>query len=591
MENPFYNRIASALWVFLLILVVTLAAYVSVGRLLTANLASFRVEILRELNARLPFGIEAQEVAGEWQSFTPELILTGLRITIPGSESRPLELSRGRMGVDVLNSLRTRSLQMTRLVLDGLSLRGELSSEGEFSLAGFGRERGGATAPLREFLLNIERITLRDNRLILTMPDGDVRDLALQLELSREGSQRHVQATLVSSAGAQIDVVAQGLGDPFTPALFAGQVYLNMQSAHLGAVRDMFAEQAIAVWADGAVDLELWLNWDKGKPSVQARLEGGDLLVAADNASWELPLQRVALEARLQQRNDQWSLFVSNVQIENDSVQWALPRLQLDTVKDGLRARTEGFELAPLSAIFSNQEAVSEALRDVFSVLQPRGHISALEITIGDINLPGDDWQLAANFEDLAVETLHGAPGVTAATGYTQIVPSGATVILDGQSMTLDFPAVYREPLHFDDLYGTLHLDWDAGSVKLTSGLLTTLGEEGVAKVMFGLNIPLQPDDIGIEMDLLVGLHDTHPVHRIKYIPYILDPALLTWLADSIGEGDIEQGAFLWRGSLREGAAPLRTVQLAFNVADTQLNYHPQWPPVLVEQGVILIDD
>ena len=271
MENPFYNRIASALWVFLLILVVTLAAYVSVGRLLTANLASFRVEILRELNARLPFGIEAQEVAGEWQSFTPELILTGLRITIPGSESPPLELSRGRMGVDVLNSLRTRSLQMTRLVLDGLSLRGELSSEGEFSLAGFGRERGGATAPLREFLLNIERITLRDNRLILTMPDGDVRDLALQLELSREGSQRHVQATLVSSAGAQIDVVAQGLGDPFTPALFAGQVYLNMQSAHLGAVRDMFAEQAIAVWADGAVDLELWLNWDKGKPSVQAR--------------------------------------------------------------------------------------------------------------------------------------------------------------------------------------------------------------------------------------------------------------------------------------------------------------------------------
>ena len=40
------------------------------------------------------------------------------------------------------------------------------------------------------------------------------------------------------------------------------------------------------------------------------------------------------------------------------------------------------------------------------------------------------------------------------------------------------------------------------------------------AKVLFGLNIPLIPNDIGIEMDLLVGLQNSHPIHRGKYIPY-----------------------------------------------------------------------
>lgn len=575
----------------LIILVVTLASYVSLGRLLTANLANHRAQILQELNARLPFGVEAESVSGEWQSFTPALVLSGLRITLPGSEDLPLELSRGRMDVDVLNSLRTRSLQMTRLVLDGLSLRGELLRDGGFKLAGFGGASGQTAEPLREFLLNVERISLRNNRLVLTLPEGEVRDMELDLELSRDGSQRHVEATLVSSAGARIAIVAQGLGDPFKPEVFSGQSYLDIQSTDLGAIRDMLVGQTFPAWADGTADLELWFNWHKGKPSVHARLESGDLLVAANDASWQLPLQRLALEARLQRHDSRWTVFVSNLQLDNGDVEWTLPRLQVDAWENALRVRTGGFPLEPINAILTNQDAFSQTLREVFIELHPRGHLSALQLEVDNIAQPSENWQIAANFEDLAVESMGGAPGVTAVNGYLRIDSAGGFVVLDGQSMSLNFPAIYNAPLHFEDLFGTVNLEWDARAVRLSSGLISTQGDEGAAKVLFGLNIPLQADDIGIEMKLLVGLQDTHPTESVKYIPYTLKPTLLTWLDDSIGEGDIEQGAFLWRGSLRPGAAALRTVQLAFNVADTQLSYHPLWPPVLVEKGVVLIDD
>ena len=137
MENPLFNRLASALWGCIIILVVMLAIYVSVGRMLTANVAGFRTEILQALNARVPFIIEARQVSGEWQSFTPVIVLTELRLSIPGSSNPPLELSEGRIALDVLNSLRTRSLQMTRIVLTDLSLRGELSREGVLRLVGF----------------------------------------------------------------------------------------------------------------------------------------------------------------------------------------------------------------------------------------------------------------------------------------------------------------------------------------------------------------------------------------------------------------------------------------------------------------------
>ena len=131
----------------LVILLVMLAIYVSVGRMLSANLAGFRTEILQALNARMPFIIEARQFSGEWQSFTPVIVLSGLRLSIPGSSSPPLELSEGRISLDVLNSLRTRSLQMTRIVLTNLSMRGELSREGVLRLAGFEGGSGESVEP------------------------------------------------------------------------------------------------------------------------------------------------------------------------------------------------------------------------------------------------------------------------------------------------------------------------------------------------------------------------------------------------------------------------------------------------------------
>ena len=124
MENPFFHRLGGILWGGIVILIVVLAIYVSAGRLLTANLSAWHTDILQALNTRGPFVVDAEHVSGEWQSFSPVIVLTGLRLNFPGSSGSPLVLSEGRIGVDVLNSLRTRSLQLTHIVLGDLSLHG-----------------------------------------------------------------------------------------------------------------------------------------------------------------------------------------------------------------------------------------------------------------------------------------------------------------------------------------------------------------------------------------------------------------------------------------------------------------------------------
>ncbi len=591
MERAFFHRLGSFLWGGIVILLVLLAVYVSVGRLLVTNVSAWHEQILQALNARGPFVVDAERIRGEWRAFSPVLVLSELRLGIADSGEPPMALSRGRARIDVLNSLRTRTLQLSRIVLEDLSLYGELTQSGALRLQGFGASDGEGGGEVREFLLNIESITLRKNRLVLTLPDGEQRSMDLDLTLSRDGSHRRLGARLTSTRGAEIEVLAEGVGDPFRPDLFSGQVYADIRSPDLGAVRDLFAGPSPPLWAEGALDVQVWLDWQHGATSIHAQLEGEDILLSPRDDAWQLPLDSLSLQAGLRGNGDDWQLFVDDLQAARDDISLRLPRLQLQGEENALRVRTAGLALEALAEFAGKFDVIPDNLRTVLADLDPRGKLSTFQLQVNDTEEPGADWEVSATFAELEVEPVKGAPGAGGVGGFTRLGPGGGHVLIDSRGVTLDFPLVYREPLHFEDLFGTLNLFWNEEFVRLDSGLLTTRGEEGTARVLFGLDLPLRPSDTGIEMDLLVGLQNSHTTHRAKYIPHVLNPALQNWLSESIGEGVIEQGAFLWNGSLRKDAGPMRTVQMAFNVTDTQLTYHPRWPSVLVRDGIVLIND
>jgi uncharacterized protein (TIGR02099 family) len=590
LQNSVFHRLSSILWGVIVTLVVLFALYVSVGRLLASNLGFYREEILAELNSRVPFDIAADRVDGEWHSFNPVIVLSGVRLSVPGMGQETLELSGGRIALDILDSLRTRSLQSTRLELDGLSLTGELDENGRFRLTGFG---GGGELEdwLREFLLNIERIALSDNELQLALPNGESRLLDLELELLREGSSRYLDATLYSAHGTRIHMLGQGLGNPFRPDAFTGELYLDMGSSDLGAIGGMLTADPPPIWAEGALELELWLNWDRGEIDVESRATGRSLRVASRDHSWEIPLEQVALQAKLVERENRWTLFATDLEIEQQDARLMVPRLQLDMWGDALRMRTRAVDLESLNGLVGTLELLPAGLADVFAILQPRGRLEALQLSITDVQAPAADWEVEANFTGVEVASWHGAPGVTSASGYLELADGGGFLVLDSRDLSLDFPTVYREPLAYDDIYGTIGIDWDEQSLRLSSGLVQAEAEEGAPRVLFGLNIPFESDAVGLEMDLLVGLTDSRASRRAKYLPYILNPALQDWLSASIGEGQVEQAGFIWRGSLRSAGEELRTIQLFLDMADTTLEYQPDWPPLRAFAGLLLIDD
>jgi uncharacterized protein YhdP len=589
-QKTIYQRLNAVLWTLIVCLVVLLAIYVSVGRMLVSNMGVYRGDILQEINARVPFIVEADGVAGEWQSFTPIIVLSGLRLTVPPGDQPPLTLSEGRIAVDVFESLRTRSLQMARIELEDLALRGELTEEGRFRLEGLGA--GGEIGDwLRDFILNVELVSLRQNTLSLGLPGGERRQLDLSLRLERDGSLRRLEVGLESSRGARITVLGEGVGDPFIPELFTGELYTRITTDDLGAVRQMLSDRLTGTWAEGSVDMELWLAFERGETELQGRLNASDLLVANEDRGWKIPLEKLALEAELAQGRDRWTLFGTDLEVRQEGVAISVPRLQLDGWGQALRLRAAHVPLGPLADLVMGLPPVPGKLAEAMQLLDPDGNLSTLQVSVGDIQSPRNDWEIEARFSDLQVASWRGAPGVSSATGYLEIFPGYGQVLLDSSNLVLDFPVIYRDPLEYNDFHGALHIGWDAERMRITSDMIVAVGDEGAAKALFGLEVPFTASNDGMDMSLLVGLENSHPMHRVKYVPDNLNPTLRDWLVSSVGDGFVQQGAFLWRGSLRKGAAARRTVQLAFNVTDTFVDYHPRWPAVEVVSGVILVDD
>ncbi|RLQ21922.1 hypothetical protein DWB85_10055 [Seongchinamella sediminis] len=590
MQRSIFHKLSSFLWGLAVLAIVLLATYVSVGRLLSSNLQGWQDQVLDALNRRVPFQIHAQRISGEWHSFTPEILLDGLELVLPEREAVPLQLSGGRMGIDVSRSIATRSLQFTSLQLEGLTLVAELNAEGRLvipGLTGSGGELGGW---LQDFLLNIEYITLRDNKLRLLLPGGEQRDFALDLHLAREGSVRHLRADMLSTAGTDIHLTGRGLGNPFRPAEFEGVLFARLDAGDLGALSQVLSSQP-ALSASGRLDSEFWLTWDRGEAGLDMDFEIYDLLLEPADGEWSLPLDALSFQATLVQGRNHRSLFADNFSASLDDAEVNIPRLQLDAWGSSLRLRTGAVDLEPLNRILQSLPGMPATLQSVFATLAPRGELTALQLGVGDYTDPLAEWDVEGNFDRLQVDSWRGAPGVRSATGYFELSETGGYVVIDSQQFTMSFPTLYRQPLYYDDFFGTLGLSWDADGLLLHSGLITASGVEGTAQALFSLNIPFHSTEAGLEMDLMVGLASSHPIHRVKYIPYTLNQNLLDWLSTAVGEGEVEQAGFIWRGSLKRGAADLRTVQLMLNVDNTSLAYHPDWPPVSAVRGAVLLDD
>jgi uncharacterized protein (TIGR02099 family) len=590
LKDSFLYKFTNGLWAAIALFVVLMALYVSIGRFLMVNVAAYQEGFLRELNARLNFVVEADQLRGSWSYLTPHLELRGVRLLGDPHAEVALELEKLSVGFDVLESLRTLSLQLISLSGSGLRIHADIDEDGSISLPGVPEGEGMGYQLLR-FILNTKRMHMND--LALTLHKGDmVREVHSSATLLREEQFRRFTMSILSpSQQSWFRVVAEGSGDPVDFSSFLANLHVNFYIPEAEQFSELTELAGIAV-DGGQIGGELWLSISEGELRSAANFSSTDLeLYKVSDPERLMRLDQLAATVRADYIDGGWNFGASDLLARDQEQEFSLQTANGEYRNGTLQLRTSAVDVTQLCLYLLGENLLPRNLESALAALQPTGVLTRLELGVADTSAPLQSWLLSANFERLAVQSWRGAPVLENAAGYLSMGAESGLVQLRSRDFGLGFPKLFPDTLRYAEFETELRWWVEKDWFRLNSGPFTGSGEEGTVQGLFSLTAPLGPSIVGPEMELMVGLSDAHPRYRSKYLPYTLSEQLLSWLGSSIGEGRISDGGFLWRGSLRKGARDFRTIQLYFNVSDTELVYHPAWPPLDDIEGHIVIDD
>jgi len=590
LKDYFLDKLTTWLWSSIVIFIVVLAVYASFGRLVTTNLAQYREPLLRELNARINFVVEVDELRGSWSTFTPRIEMQGVRVMGDAHAPMALEIASLYAEIDVLHSLLTGTIQFFKLVASKADVHVDVGAEGELQLPGFPVVVGGSSFgnPLYDFVLNAEKLQFEELTISIHQ-DTELRQLHVNTSLLRDGDFRRFKMSLLSpSREAWVRVIAEGTGSFTDIANFNGLFHLETSLGDIAAYNNWLQPFNVSA-RQGRFATELWLDFSDGDISVAARIDGDELQLQLPGGNFPLmELARMGGMFGAKYQQGIWNFGLSDLTLVGAERELYIAHLQGDYDGSKVTLLSGDLELEPIVDFLKQGNFLPTDVQGVLTDLSPRGHVDSVRLGLNRIG-EALHWQVQANFTGLGVESFKGAPGVTNASGYVAMDASAGRVQLQSTDFSMFFPTVYREPLEYSTFSAQLMWQLDKEAFYIASGPFRGEGEDGESRGLFTLNFPRHKTEVGAEMDLMVGVAQARALKKARYLPYTLSQNLLNWLDGSIGQGTFAEGGFIWRGSLKN--RDHRTVQLFFDVRDTELNYHVDWPPLQAVNGLVLIDD
>lgn len=578
MADRHHRWVGNLFWRLMLVTAVALAVYVSVGRLMLSALPQYQAALLHTLNTRMGLTLQVSAISGRLQGFAPVIVLDNVTFHYGINAQKSLRFSEASVEIDPWESLLSLSPRFTEVVLDAPEIDIELASDGKVQSADLG--------DLADVLRAFRKIVVTDGRLIIHPTDGPPLTATAQIDYRRQGSERLVRARLEVADVVNLSVRADGIGNPFDVNAFAGELHGVLEVTDLTR-----ASSLLGVSASGAGVVNFWYGVQQQTPSLAATISGANLQLDI-GTDQRLQFDRLAADLLLERGDRGWLGLVQNSQLSTAGAHFELPRLQVQQFGETARIGFADLDVEPLVNWLGKINLLPEGAVSVLETLAPSGVIDVAEVRITNFAEWMTSWYVNAAVRDATSAPYLGVPGLTGIDAYIEASNAGARAWIDSDNFALDLPKVYREPLTFERVAGTLSARWQADVLYLERGLLKVQRAAHDAVVQFGMDIPLRRDNgHTLSMDLAVGAQDADLTVRKDYIPYGISSKLYRWLDTALPTGHIDSVAFIWRGALADFASADQTMQIAAEVDHTTLKFQPDWLPLTETKASVLVDD
>lgn len=591
-------RLLDGLFVLTAVVLLLAALYVSLGRALVPLVAEYRGELENRASVALGQPLHIGALEGRWQGLAPLLLLRDVQLQLDGEA---LHLDQLRLVPDVLASLRSRSLRIARLELQGLQLGLQEEADGRWRLKGL-RPADPAAPPLDParllgLLLAPRQVLVQDSRLSLETRSGEVFALNyVGLTLDNGDAAQRLDGRLLLPDGQPLSWRLQTRLQPEDWRAASAQLYLSLPQSDWAP---WLAQRLPADWRLPRLQAggEVWLDWAGGQAQrAVARLHAPRLtLVHAARPPAEFA--DLALTAHFAREAQGWRLLVEELAGSFGEERLNPGQLQLRQhvgERPYWSLQAERLNLAPLAALTRALAPLPPQAAEMLASLAPHGRLRDLsaEIRPRDAGLPEVEYNL--RLDRLGVSAWRGVPALDNVSGSLSGTLAGGELRLDAHDFMLHLDTLFPEPWRYRTARARLNWSLDDDAFTLSSALMRLSGEEG--ELAGNMLIRLRRDPAAEDyMDLQVGLHKGLARYTERYLPTRspgLSPVLAEWLKTAIRGGQIEQGMFVYQGSLNKGASPqARALGLYFQVRDAELAYQADWPPLRQLEGEVFVED
>lgn len=577
------RRVYTLAWTVALVLLVLLALYASLGRQYIGLVSRYQEPMLGELEALLGIELKASGLTGSWLGLSPVLRLDYLDIA-----DGAIRLDSAEVVLNPIASVFDAGLRLTQLRVGTLELNLQQREDGRWQIPGIAGGGSANTDSLLDIILAVRRASLAALSLRLHFADGRQTEVRSQdFSWSSDGRFRRSYASFSADQRGEIRLIAEALGDPRDRA-FQASAYIEMENSGLSALAPLFGNQQII---HNPVDGQLWLSWRAGRRMTAKGRVLAEVLEAGALWGSEETFNQVSMEFVGRHRNDFWQVGFSGFSAQWREQEIDLSGLSLARPRSGVwEFSLPALSLSASAALLSDSGVISQELKATLGTLRPQGQLKNLRLHIDGGQQPS--FGLKAELAQVSLAPWQGAPGAEGVNGYLELNRDSGRVVVDSEQVQLAFPNLYAKPFVLSDLRGELRWQRHGDRLLVSSSPLTLMDEQSPLTALLRLDLPLlaeapQPPT----MTLSIGAQRLVLASALNYVPRILDQGLRDWLGQSVSAGLADRASFIYRGSLRDGDAGARTVQLALDVRDVELAFDKRWPAVFADSAQIYLDD
>lgn len=607
-----FDRCLWALLALVIGIYIALGIIVSAGRFYLPQLEKFTPTIIEQLEKQTALQWQIEGLSGEWQRFKPIFYLDRLQAhyadeTDQEGEARSVfKLESGRLQLDLIASIINREPRVIEFEADRLALALDRNESAGWKLLGLQSRGGNRSLSLQGFFQTLQ--TMRANEILIDLPAGGSATLAsdtprltartvlppMKMDYQRYGSAGRFVFEQQDEAGEGLFIQADTDGDVFTQdasfSVYARANNFALSPWFVSTQSDTSQQWLIENWSG-----QLWLNRDANE-RLRGTLQLTDGSVSkGDESQWRLSDVSILLGVKGNENAgiDLWWQELSGLWRDEPL---AMPRANVSVSREGRKVSAMTLsaplvDIGQLSEIIRGADILDESLVAIIDSLKPDGMVKPLLISV-----PNGQQMAAfsaqAVLDNVSFEPWKNIPGARGVSGYIEAKADGGILQLNSEPFfSVSFANIYQEALAFKSANALI--DWKIDNNRLYVGgrdvALVDLVNDATYGLDFLINAKTRAEDEPSQMQLSIGVANSPASDLLRFLPYTVDKGLQDWAAQSGIRGHAIDGAFIYNGSMKKGDADRRSIALYFNLADTSLQFHPDWSRASAIDGLLSV--